>query len=52
MAETRTVEQRTRIWRCTATTCGHVWTDRKQGRKPNVCPKCHKYLYIEEVEQQ
>jgi len=37
---------RIRIWRCTA--CNHQWAGRK-GRRPSACPKCKKYLYIEEV---
>jgi predicted Zn-ribbon and HTH transcriptional regulator len=35
------------FWECTK--CGHRWTNRKPA-KPTICPKCHNYLWVRQVE--
>lgn len=45
MTDTKETKNRIRLWHCTA--CDHEWASKKAS-KPHVCPRCHKYLYIEE----
>lgn len=35
-----------KVYVCTS--CGHKWANRKNS-EPHRCPKCFKYLYIQEV---